>query len=173
MKPKLNLFSLFANTTVLMMALCGTTTLFMIADGTRLAAANSDAGPVASSTPIFVENGAAIRGTDPVAYFTEGRPVPGLREFSYEWKGSTWLFASAEHRDQFADNPQAYAPQYGGFCAYGLSYGALVSTKPDAWSIVDGKLYLNYSAAVQKKWKEDTAGNIDRANLNWLALNSK
>ncbi|WP_041659869.1 YHS domain-containing (seleno)protein [Acaryochloris marina] len=172
MKPKPNLLSLFANTTVLMMALCGTASL-MIPEWTRLAAANPDTRSTASSTPIFVDNGAAIRGTDPVAYFTEGEPVQGLREFAYEWEGATWLFASAEHRDRFADNPRAYAPQYGGFCAYGLSYGALVSTMPDAWSIVDGKLYLNYSIAIQNQWKEDTTGNIDRANLNWLDLSSK
>lgn len=152
--------------------LMGTTTSLILSDWRAVV----NAQPISSTSTaitLFSENGVAIRGTDPVAYFTEGKPVQGLREFAYEWKGATWLFASAEHRDQFANNPRAYAPQYGGFCAYGLSYGALVSTMPDAWSIVDGKLYLNYSIAIQKQWKEDTVGNIDRANLNWLDLQAK
>lgn len=152
--------------------LMGTTASLILRDWKVIANAQPISN-TSTSTTIFTEDGVAIRGTDPVAYFTVGKPVPGRQEFAYEWKGVTWLFASAEHRDLFANDPTAYAPQYGGFCAYGLSYGALVSTMPDAWSIVDGKLYLNYSTAVQIKWTEDTAGNIDRANLNWLSLNSK
>lgn len=128
--------------------------------------------PTTSSpnTAIFSEDGIAIRGTDTVAYFTEGQPVPGSREFAYEWQGATWLFANAKHRDLFASNPDAYAPQYGGFCAYGVSQGVLVSIVPEAWSIVDGKLYLNYSATVQQQWQEDISGYIAQANQNWPTL---
>lgn len=118
---------------------------------------------------IFVdEQGLAIRGTDPVAYFTEGRPVAGQSEFSYTWNDATWLFASAEHRDQFAENPEQYAPQYGGFCALAVSQGKTATTDPDAWRIVDGKLYLNYSRERQITWEKDIPGNIQKADANWM-----
>jgi YHS domain-containing protein len=120
-----------------------------------------------AATQIFAEDGIAINGTDPVAYFKQGKPVPGLQEHAYQWQGATWLFANAEHRAQFVNQPEAYAPQFGGFCAYGLVKGALVPTVPEAWSIVDGKLYLNYNAAVQELWNQDVAGYIKQANANW------
>ncbi|WP_235107373.1 YHS domain-containing (seleno)protein [Acaryochloris sp. 'Moss Beach'] len=135
------------------------------------------ANPVSESTSpaaaVFAEDGIAIRGTDPVAYFTEGRPIPGIQDYAYEWQGGTWLFANAKHRDLFANNPKAYAPQYGGFCAYGVSQGALVSIVPEAWAIVDGKLYLNVSADVQQLWQEDIPSYISQANQNWPTLVSK
>ena len=111
--------------------------------------------------------GAAIRGTDPVAYFTEGRPVEGSRKFMHEWKGATWRFASAANRDAFAAAPEKYAPQYGGYCAYGVANGYTVSTVPEAWSIVDGKLYLNYSLGVRADWLKDVPGYIRKANAGW------
>lgn len=111
--------------------------------------------------------GAAIRGTDPVAYFTEGKPVEGSRKFTHEWKGATWRFASAANRDAFAAAPEKYAPQYGGYCAYGVANGYTVSTVPEAWSIVGGKLYLNYSLAVRSDWLKDVPGHIGKANANW------
>lgn len=135
------------------------------------------ANPVSESTSpaaaIFSEDGIAIRGTDPVAYFTEGRPIQGIQDYAYEWQGVTWLFANAKHRDLFANNPEAYAPQYGGFCAYGVSQGVLVSIVPEAWAIVDGKLYLNVSADVQQLWQEDIPRYISQANHNWPMLVSK
>jgi YHS domain-containing protein len=111
--------------------------------------------------------GAAIQGYDPVAYFTEGRPVEGSRQFTHEWNGATWRFASAANRDRFAQAPQKYAPQYGGYCAYGVADGYAVKIDPSAWSVVDGKLYLNYSPAVQADWKRDVPGYIRRADANW------
>lgn len=111
--------------------------------------------------------GAAIRGTDPVAYFTEGRPVEGSRKFTHQWKGATWRFASAANRDAFAAAPEKYAPQYGGYCAYGVANGYTVSTAPEAWSIVEGKLYLNYSLDVRADWLKDVPGYIRKANGNW------
>lgn len=135
------------------------------------------ANPVSESTSpaaaIFAEDGIAIRGTDPVAYFTEGRPIQGIQDYAYKWQGVTWLFANAKHRDLFANNPEAYAPQYGGFCAYGVSQGALVSIVPEAWAIVDGKLYLNVSADVQQLWQEDIPRYISQANQNWPTLVSQ
>lgn len=146
--------------------------LSMTREGNR-AVAKPVSESTAHSAAIFTKDGIAIRGTDPVAYFTEGRPIAGGRDYAYEWQGATWLFANAKHRDLFASDPEAYAPQFGGFCAYGVSQGALVSIVPEAWSIVDSKLYLNYSAAVQQQWQEDIPTYIDQANQNWPTLGSK
>lgn len=115
-------------------------------------------------------DGLAIRGYDPVAYFTEHKPVKGSGQFSYSWMGANWLFASAANRDQFIANPAEYAPQFGGYCSYAVSKGHTASIDPDAWRIVDGKLYLNYSKGVQKTWEKDVPGNIQKANENWPGL---
>jgi YHS domain-containing protein len=109
----------------------------------------------------------AIKGYDPVAYFTDGKPVEGKQEFAYEWKGAKWFFANAEHRDQFKASPEKYAPQYGGYCAYAVANGKTADIDPKAWKIVNGKLYLNYDLDVQKKWQTDIPGYIDKANKNW------
>ena len=109
----------------------------------------------------------AIHGYDPVAYFTDHKPVPGKEEFQLDWMGAKWRFASAEHRAAFEKSPEAYAPQYGGYCAYGVSQQHVVDIDPNAWSIVDGKLYLNYDTDVQKKWRMDVPGNITKADKNW------
>jgi len=111
--------------------------------------------------------GGAIRGTDPVAYFTEGKPVPGSREFTAEWQGAEWRFASAGNRDLFLADPEAYAPQYGGYCAWAVAQGYTASTVPEAWEIVDGKLYLNYSLGVREQWRQDIPGNIRKGDANW------
>jgi len=114
--------------------------------------------------------GKGAAGYDVVAYFTMGKPVKGSPEFATQWKGATWEFSSAENLEKFKANPQAFAPQYGGHCAYGVAKGSLVKGEPEQWSIVDGKLYLNYSAGVQKTWSKDTAGNISKADGNWPGL---
>lgn len=111
--------------------------------------------------------GTAIDGTDPVAYFTEGRPVEGSADFTHEWNGATWRFVSAENRDKFKAEPARYAPQYGGYCAWAVSQGYTASTDPEAWKIVDGKLYLNYNKGVQAKWEGDVPGNIAAADGHW------
>ncbi len=116
----------------------------------------------------FVDgNGLAIRGTDPVAYFTQGGPVAGRAEFTHTWNNATWQFASAENRDLFAANPEQYAPQYGGYCAWAVSQGYTAAIDPSAWRIVDGKLYLNFNRGVQRRWERDIPGNISKANANW------
>ncbi len=112
----------------------------------------------------------AIDGTDTVAYHTQGVPVEGSDEFTHEWRGATWYFASAENRDLFAADPEAYAPQYGGFCAYAVSQGYTASTVPEAWDIVDGKLYLNYSLGVQDRWRGDRDNYITAADENWPGI---
>jgi YHS domain-containing protein len=114
--------------------------------------------------------GVAIEGADPVAYFEEGKPVAGSSDFEHEWMGATWRFASAENRDRFAADPEQYAPQYGGYCAWAVSQGYTASTVREAWHIEDGKLYLNYSKGVQGRWQEDIPGHISQADANWPGL---
>ena len=124
-----------------------------------------------ASARFFKDNqGLAIRGTDTVAYFKQGAPVAGNAEFSHDWAGATWLFATAENRDLFAANPEQYAPQYGGFCAWAVSQGYTAPIDPQAWKIVDGKLYLNYNQGIQRRWEKDVPGNIKKANANWPGL---
>lgn len=112
----------------------------------------------------YKPNGIAIRGYDTVAYFTEGKPVKGSSEYSTEWMGATWQFASQENLDSFIKTPGSFAPQYGGYCAYGVSQGYLVKIEPDLWTIVDNKLYLNFDDDVQKTWEEDISGYISKAD---------
>ena len=109
----------------------------------------------------------AIKGYDPVAYFTQGGPAKGRSAHSHDWMGATWYFANAENRELFAAEPDKYAPQYGGYCAYAVSQGYTAKIDPDAWKIVDDKLYLNFSLKVQKIWEEDIPGYIAKADLNW------
>jgi hypothetical protein len=112
----------------------------------------------------------AIEGYDVTAYFTKGQPQKGAPQFTQDWMGATWRFASAEARDTFAGNPQKFAPQYGGYCAWAVSRNYTAKVDPAAWKIVDGKLYLNYNKSVQKKWEADIAGNIGKADTNWPQL---
>lgn len=118
-------------------------------------------------------SGLAIQGYDPVAYFTDEKPVEGAKEFEQVWNGATWRFASAEHRDLFAKDPAKYAPQFGGYCAWAVSRGYTAGVDPTAWKIVNGRLYLNYNAKVQKQWEEDVPGNITKAEENWPKILQK
>lgn len=121
--------------------------------------------------PINKDNhGVAIKGYDPVAYFTDSKPVKGSPEFSSSYMGATYQFSSAAHRDEFAKNPEKYAPQYGGYCAYGVSRNHTVSIDPEAWTVVEGKLYLNYSQSVKKTWSTAIPDNIKAADKNWPGL---
>ncbi len=106
----------------------------------------------------------AIRGGDTVAYWTQGKPMAGSDKFTTQWMGATWKFASQENLDLFTANPEKYAPQYGGYCAYGVAQGALVKIELDNWAIVDDKLYLNYDDGVQRKWDKDVPGFIETAD---------
>ena len=114
--------------------------------------------------------GGAIRGYDPVAYHTEGAPVAGKRAHRVKWKGATWSFASAENKALFEGDPEKYAPRYGGYCAWAVSNGYTASIDPDAWSMVDGKLYLNYSLGVRDQWSQNIPGNIAKGDVNWPKL---
>ncbi|MEM9708712.1 MAG: YHS domain-containing (seleno)protein [Pseudomonadota bacterium] len=129
------------------------------------------AQPAFAATPeTYAEGGVAIDGTDTVAYFTEGAPVPGSEEFTSEWNGATWRFASAENKAKFDANPEAFAPQYGGYCAFAVASGYTASTVPEAWTIHDGKLYLNFSKRIQRRWSRDIPGNIAKGDANWPAV---
>jgi hypothetical protein len=116
---------------------------------------------------------AALGGYDAVAYFTEGRAVKGDGRFTHRWQAVEWRFASAEHRDRFAADPERYAPRYGGYCAWAVAQGYTASGSPEHWRIVDGRLYLNYDAAVQHQWEQDIPGFIARADRNWPAVLDK
>jgi hypothetical protein len=120
--------------------------------------------------PIRGDDGLAIRGYDPVAYFKQSRAVKGSAQFRHSWMGVEWRFFNAEDRDLFAAEPEKYAPQYGGYCAYAVSQGHTASVDPEAWRIVDGKLYLNYSKGVQKTWEKDIPAYIQKADKNWPEL---
>ena len=130
------------------------------------------APPINAIKPgIFGGNGdTAIMGYDTVAYFTDGKPVKGQDKLVAEYMGAKWLFASQAHLDAFKADPAKYAPQYGGYCAYGVSQDNLVSIEPDKFKLLDGKLYLNYNAEVQAKWLMDPPGFIKQADTKFQAL---
>ena len=114
----------------------------------------------------------ALNGADVMAY--QGLPpeagaVYGRENYSYKWKGATWLFATEETRDRFIEDPERYAPQYGGYCAYALSQNKLVGTDPDAWTIYENKLYLNNSIKGREKWLQETDDYITKADEYWPA----
>ena len=123
----------------------------------------------AAQNPIYTGtlSDLAVSGYDPVAYFIAGKPVEGTESFSYDWQGVTWRFVSQSNLDRFKADLAAYAPQFGGYCAWAVSQGYTASADPQAWRIVDGKLYLNYSQEVQATWQQDIPGNIAKANGNW------
>lgn len=109
----------------------------------------------------------AVGGYDPVAYFEQGEPAKGQPQYSYEYKGATWRFSSAENLASFTADPDAYAPQFGGYCAWAVSQGYTAPGNPKNWSVVEGKLYLNYNDKVQRDWEKDIPGFIAKANENW------
>lgn len=111
----------------------------------------------------------SISGYDPVAYFIDGKPVPGSSDFEYLWHDARWRFASAPHRDLFIKDPEHYAPQYDGYCALGVAWQQphKDTVDPNAWAIVDGKLYLNHSTHALAAWRQEAAENIKTADQNW------
>jgi len=119
------------------------------------------------------QSGVAIQGYDPVAFFTNGKPVKGDAKFVSKRDGAIYLFASKEHKDLFNANPAKYEPVFGGYCAYGVSRDRLVEIDVDAFQIVDGKLLLQYSKGVRDDFNQDTQGNLARANANWPGLIEK
>lgn len=135
--------------------------------------ANSSAEQEALSGRVYAPDGVAINGYDPVAYFTEGRPVKGDRSHQAAHEGAVFWFASAENRDRFVAAPERYAPQYGGFCAYGMSEGYKATTEPDAFTVHEGRLYLNYNREVRDLWNQDRPGRIAAADKNWPRVSAE
>ena len=112
-------------------------------------------------------NNVAVGGYDTVAYFTVGKPVRGTDAFQTDWNGATWKFSSAANLAKFKANPKAYAPQFGGYCAWAVAQNYTAKGDPQNWKIVGGKLYLNYNADIQAKWNKDIPGFIAKGNTNW------
>ena len=119
------------------------------------------------SRPIFSDDAGALRGYDPIAYFDENRALKGDENIHYNYGGATFYFTSEDNRRRFKAIPDAFLPQYGGYCAYGMSRNFVVSSDPQAFTLVAGKLYLNYSLKVRDTWLKDVPGNIARADANW------
>jgi YHS domain-containing protein len=119
------------------------------------------------------KQGVAIKGFDPVAYFTDGAPLEGTNKFTATYKGATYHFANAKNRDAFKANSEKFVPQYGGFCAMGVALGKKLDGDPQAWRVVDNKLYLNVNKEVQKKWLEDVPGNLKKADSEWPQVSNK
>ncbi len=124
----------------------------------------------APSPEIFSPGGIALRGYDPVSYFTEGKAARGDSGISVMHSGVTWRFASVRNKESFLADPATYIPQYGGYCAFGMSRGYKAPTEADAWTIVDGKLYLNYNTKVRESWNKDQKTYIGKADQNWLTV---
>jgi YHS domain-containing protein len=128
-----------------------------------------DTHALAAEPPVFTGliKGVAVGGYDPVAYFSDGKPVKGAEDLTLQHEGATWRFASAENRSAFKADPAKYAPRFGGYCAYAVSKGYTAKAEPDAWTIHDGKLYLNYDKSVRAIWEQDIPGNVAKGNANW------
>lgn len=121
------------------------------------------------STGIFSNK--AVSGYDTVAYFTQGKAVKGDSNWQTKYKGADWYFSSQDNLDKFLSNPEAYAPQYGGYCAWAVSAkNDFAPSDPNQWSIVNGKLYLNYNQEIKERWDADRSGHILAADKNWPAL---
>jgi YHS domain-containing protein len=126
-------------------------------------------------SPVFTEfkSRLALDGHDAVAYFKTGKPAKGSPQHLVTWNGATWHFASAENKAAFEGNPQSFAPQYGGYCAWAVSEGYTARGDPNHWRIFDGKLYLNYNAKVQRDWEKDIPRHVAKGDANWPKVLSK
>lgn len=141
--------------------------------GSAVQAAQREINTLSNSALFSRPTDTAINGYDTVAYFTVGKPVPGLDNLVHEWRGAMWKFASAANLELFKANPEKYAPQYGGYCAFGVAQGYLVKVDPEQFTVRDNKLYLNYDAGVQAKWKRDIPGYISSADQKFPQLLAK
>lgn len=117
--------------------------------------------------------GNALRGYDAVAYFAVENAVKGDAKYAYAWNGAKWLFSSEENMKKFQENPEAYSPQYGGYCSYAVSEGYTADGDPEAWKVVNGKLYLNYSPKVKEIWEQNEAQRIEKGTKNWQEFKTK
>lgn len=125
---------------------------------------------MAAEPETFAEGGIAIRGADPVAYFTQSAPVIGSADHALMWKDATWQFDSAANMAAFEADPMRYAPAFGGYCAFAASRGYLAPTVPEAWTVYDGRLYLNANLRARELWLQDVPGNIAKGEANWPGI---
>ncbi len=132
-------------------------------------------GSAYAKDPVYTGrfNNNAVDGHDVVAYFTDGKPIEGSDQYTHEYMGALWKFSSAANRDAFIAEPEKYAPQFGGYCAWAASQGYTARGNPNNWTIVDGKLYLNYNTSIQRKWEKDIPGFIAKAEENWPGILDK
>ena len=144
----------------------------LLSMGLALAIVPAAVQMAAAETEVNIVEGYAVHGYDVVAYFKQGKPVAGDSRFTAQHEGVTYRFSSAEHRDAFTSDPASYAPQYGGYCAFGAAMGRKFDGDPNAWAIVDGKLYLNLNKNIQARWKENVPGFVKGANNNWPLIRS-
>jgi YHS domain-containing protein len=128
---------------------------------------------IAQQAKVFSTEEGAIRGYDVVAYFKEGKPVKGDKALMSSWNDANWYFSSAENLEAFKAEPKKFAPQYGGYCAYGTSRGYKAETQPEAFTIFNNKLYLNYSTDVVKTWTQKKEEFIRKADEHWKTLENK
>lgn len=137
--------------------------LGLLAGGGMLAPAVAAEDPVYTG---FLSN-AAVGGYDPVSYFSDAGPLKGSADISLEYKGAEWHFASEANREAFRQDPERYAPQYGGYCAWAVAQGKTAKGDPQNWRVVNGKLYLNYNSDIQARWEKDIPGFIEAGDRNW------
>jgi hypothetical protein len=141
-----------------------------------LSGCSATPGKVSQTKPVATlnaEEGVALQGYDAVAYFLDGKPTRGSEAFSFKWQDATWRFASAEHQAMFAANPQKYAPQFGGYCAFAVSRGMIANIDPEHWAVVDDKLYLNNNGFAHGLWQRDQQESIAAGHLNWPLIPKK
>ncbi len=124
---------------------------------------------MASESPVYTGllSNTGAGGYDTVGYFETGQPTKGSGDYTAEYQGATWRFANSENLARFKDNPERYAPAYGGYCAWAVSEGYLAKGDPKHWSIREGRLYLNYNQSVQDQWLENPDEFIRQADVNW------
>lgn len=127
----------------------------------------------AQEKSIYSTKAGAIKGYDPVAYFTQGQAIEGSAKFSYQWMDAIWYFSNQTNLDAFKSDPEKYAPQFGGYCAYAVSQGYTYRSDPQAWKIVNGKLYLNYDKKIQTTWEANQSVFINAGHQNWPGVLGK
>ena len=149
--------------------------ILILSAAIALAPAILTLSPASAEPPVYTGlfSDTALQGHDPVAYFTERKPVKGSSEFTADYNGATFRFASAENRAAFLADPSAYAPQYGGYCAWAMADGNHAKGDARYWKIVDGKLYLNFNRSIQQKWEADEPALISRADAAWEDIHSR
>ena len=136
-----------------------------------LAAALAACGRTETAIKLNTDNsGLALRGFDAVAYFAVDNAVKGDAKYGYVWNGAKWLFSSEENMKKFQASPESYAPQFGGYCSFAVSEGYTADADPEAWKVVDGKLYMNYNKQVKQKWEQNEHERIMKGLENWKEL---